>query len=255
MRGTGAMVEGNIWMASADVYIRNWKWVLGYIGMAGGLTVLEKFTNINAGTSIVVGVMMSTFLAIPAHIAVLTQLDADKVGIWLKERPKAFFAFVSRCLLLGLLGIVVPFVLVIVLAVGGVDVRIAMLAGFLVWVLSGVAAFAKWGTMLPAIIADDDRTLAAAGERGSKVFGYAFPRLLVSFGLLAIVLVAIFVMLSVLLGVDHKSPNFASLILSVAAGMGGAYQIVMTSVILSRSYLRARPAAPPSHRMAFALGK
>lgn len=249
------MVEGNIWMASVEVYIRNWKWVLAYIGMAGGLTVLESFIDIHSGTSIIVGVMMSTFLAIPAHIAVLTQLDADQVGSWLQERPKAFFAFVNRCLLLGLLGIIAPFAVMIVLAVSGVHVRIAMLAGFLVWVLSGIAAFAKWGTMLPAIIADDDRTLAAAGKRGSKVFGYAFPRLLVSFGLLAIVLAAILVLLSSLLGIDLKNPNFASLILSIAAGAGGAYQIVMTSVILSRSYLRARPAAPSSGRMAFALGR
>ncbi|WP_214471871.1 hypothetical protein [Mesorhizobium sp. dw_380] len=249
------MVEDNIWAASLEVYIRNWKWVLGYIGMTGGLAVLERFVNVNAGTSIVIGVMMSTFLAIPAHIAVLTQLDADQVSNWLRERPKAFFSFVKRCLLLGFLGVVAPLVVAIAMVVGGVHSSVAMLAGLLVWIFSGIAAFAKWGTMLPAVIADDDQTLAVAGKRGSKVFGYAFPRLLISFGLVTVLFIAAVMLLFFLLGADPKNPSTVSLILPVVGAMIGAYQIVMTSVVLSRSYLRARPPVPPARRTAFAFGR
>lgn len=249
------VVEDNIWVASLEVYIRNWKWVLGYIGMAGALTMVERFVNVNAGASLFIGVMLSTFLAIPAHIAVLTQLDADQVSVWLKERPKAFFSFVRRCLLLGFLGVIAPVAVAIIMIVGGVHPSVAMLAGILVWVFSGIAAFAKWGTMLPAVIADDDQTLAVAGQRGSKVFGYAFPRLLVSFGLVTVLFVAILMLLSSLLGIDPKDQSSASLMLTVVGAVIGSYQIVMTSVVLSRSYLRARPSAPPSRRMASVLGR
>ena len=249
------MVEDNIWVASLEVYIRNWKWVVGYICMAGGLALLDRFINLNSGASIFIGVMMSTFLAIPAHIAVLTQLDPDQVSNWLKERPKAFFSFVRRCLLLGFLGAIAPLAIGIAMVVGGIRPSVAMLAALLVWVFSGIAAFAKWGTMLPAVIADDDQTLAVAGQRGSKVFGYAFPRLLISFGLVTVLFIAILMLLSVLLGINPKDSTPASLMLPVVGAIVGAYQIVMTSVVLSRSYLRARPSAPSARRMAFAFGR
>ncbi|MBZ9852979.1 hypothetical protein LB566_04165 [Mesorhizobium sp. CA13] len=249
------MLEDNIWMASLEVYTRNRKWVVGYICLAGGLALLERFIHINSGASIFIGVVTSTFLAIPAHIAVLTQLDPDQVSDWLKERPKAFFSFVKRCLLLGLLGAIAPVTIAVAMVIGGVRPSFALLAALVVWVFSGIAAFAKWGTMLPAVIADDDQTLAVAGQRGSKVFGYAFPRLLISFGLVTVLFVAILMLLSSLLGIDPKDSSAASLILSVAGAIIGAYQIVMTSVVLSRSYLRARPPVPPARRMAFAFGR
>ena len=249
------MVEDNIWVTSLEVYIRNWKWVLGYIGLAGGLAVFERLVNVNSAAAIFIGVMISTFLAIPAHIAVLTQLDADQVSDWLKERPKAFFVFVRRCLLLGFLGAIVPLAVAVAMLVGGVHSSVALLAALLVWVFSGIAAFAKWGTMLPAVIADDDQTLAVAGKRGSKVFGYAFPRLLISFGLITILFIAILMLLFSLLGIDPKNPGSLSLVLPVVGATITAYQIVMTSVVLSRSYLRARPPAPPPHRMAFAFNR
>jgi len=249
------MIEDNIWVASFEVYIRNWKWVAGYICMAGGLALIDRFINLNSGASIFIGVMMSTFLAIPAHIAVLTQLDPEQVSNWLKERPKAFFSFVRRCLLLGFLGAIAPLAIGIAMVVGGIRPSVAMLAALLVWVFSGIAAFAKWGTMLPAVIADDDQTLAVAGQRGSKVFGYAFPRLLISFGLVTVLFIAILMLLSVLLGINPKDSTPASLMLPVVGAIVGAYQIVMTSVVLSRSYLRARPSAPSARRMAFAFGR
>ncbi|MGN6769286.1 MAG: hypothetical protein ACTHJQ_05475 [Rhizobiaceae bacterium] len=222
--------------------------------MAVGLGLIERFIKIN-GASLFITVMMSTFLAIPAHIAVLTQLNADQVRVWLKERPRAFSAFVRRCLLLGLLGAIIPIADAIALLLGGVHVSIALLAGICVWLFSGIAAFAKWGTMLPAVIADDDQTLSAAGKRGSKVFGYAFPRLFISFGLVTILLLAIGMLLSSLLGGDPENLSLLSLMLRVITAIVGAYQIVMTSVILSRSYLRAQPAAPSARRMKFAFGK
>jgi hypothetical protein len=249
------VAEDNIWLASFEVYTRNWKWVVGYIFLAGGLALLDRFIHINSGASIFIGAMTSTFLAIPAHIAVLTQLDPDQVSDWLKERPKAFFSFVKRCLLLGFLGAIVPIAAAIAMVVGGVHLSIALLAALLVWVFSGIAAFAKWGTMLPAVIADDDQTLAVAGQRGSKVFGYAFPRLLISFGLVTVLLVAILMLVSSLLGIDPKDPSPASLVLPIVGAIIGGYQIVMTSIVLSRSYLRARPPAPPARRMAFAFGR
>lgn len=249
------MVEDNIWVASLEVYLRNRKWVVGYICMVGGLALLDRFININSGASIFIGVMISTFLAIPAHIAVLTQLDPDQVSIWLQQRPKAFFSFVRRCLLLGFLGAIAPLVIGIAMVMGGIHPSFAILAAILVWIFSGIAAFARWGTMLPAVIADDDQTLAAAGQRGAKVFGYAFPRLLISFGLVTVLFVAIVMLLSFLLGIDPKGSGPAPLMLSVVGSIIGAYQVVMTSVVLSRSYLRYRPAAPPARRMGLALGR
>ena len=249
------MIEGNIWAASLEVYIRNWKWVLGYVCMSIALSLIEMFIKINAGASLFITLLMSTFLAIPAHIAVLTDLNADQVNVWLKQRPKAFFAFVRRCLLLGLLGAIVPIAVAIALLVGGVHASIILPAGICVWIFSGVAAFAKWGTMLPAIIADDDQTLAAPGKRGSKVFGYAFLRLLISFVLVTVLLLAIAMLLLSLPGIDMENAGSWSLTLGAAAAAGGAYQIVMTSVVLSRSYLRAQPTAPSTRRMKFAFGK
>lgn len=249
------MFDRNIWLASFEVYVRNWKWVLGYIGFAVGFALLDDLLNVNSGTSIVLKVLMSTFLAIPAHIAVLTQLDQDQVGVWFKDRPKAFSSFFGRCLLLGLVGGIAPVLVVILLAVNDFHVGVAMLGMLVVWLFSGCATFAKWGTMLPAIIADDEKTFAAAGQRGSKVFGYAFPRLLISFGLLTVLLAAVLIPVALLLGIDDQTQALDVMPVIVLGAAMVAYQIVMTSVVLSRSYLKARPAPPPMRRTDFAFGR
>ena len=49
------MLEDNIWVTSVDVYVRNWKWVLGYVGLSGflaaGALVSASVTILDANSA------------------------------------------------------------------------------------------------------------------------------------------------------------------------------------------------------------
>lgn len=101
----------------------------------------------------------------------------------------------------------------------------------------------------------DRRTRLCGALLKSKIFGYAFSRLLISFGLITVLFIAILMLLFSLLGIDPKNPGPLSLALPVVGAIVTGYQIVMTSVVLSRSYLRVRPPAAPVRRMAFVVSR
>jgi len=103
--------------------------------------------------------------------------------------------------------------------------------------------------MLPAVLTQSDSRFSTAGRRGKISFSYAFPRFLISILLLSI-LQFIFVGASaILLGAgEYFIPETGgfdySLLFSMLIGaILGGYQVIMTSVILSRSYLLAEKTA------------
>ena len=103
----------------------------------------------------------------------------------------------------------------------------------------------KWGTWLPAVIANGDKSFAAAGRRGSKTFGYVLSRLLFGVGsgfLASFILLAI--MLVVLdtdgtLWSQEKGFYFLPTLAELIFFLTFSYQIVMVATVLSRAYLIA----------------
>ncbi len=98
--------------------------------------------------------------------------------------------------------------------------------------------------MLPATVVGGDKRFAAAGARAQRSFGYAFPRLLLSFGLLGIAMVATVLFLGMYTEGDGTffpdgGVDVISILSSLILNVVGAYQIAMTAVILSRAYLLA----------------
>jgi len=117
----------------------------------------------------------------------------------------------------------------------------------------GVLVFSLWGTWLPAIVADGDRTFAVAYRRGVKTRNYSAPRLVVGPGLLTIV-VGIVVLIGVrfLPSVDillpPRSINFIATLFFAAITLANVYLTVLGCVILARAYCRAEDLKPPIDR-------
>ena len=183
----------------------------------------------------------AALLAIPAHLTVLRNDPAFD-----RSANNAMMGFMWRGVVIGGLSFLPCLALMIFLMVYlDHGVVIATIEFILLWLLAGSAAFAKWGTVLPAVITDHARSFSRAGQRGSLTFGYAFPRLLLSFGLITFVQYA--VTLGTLMAFKSSGKFFPvdgsidiPLWTSVIAGVFiGAIGLIMTAVILSRAFLLA----------------
>lgn len=242
--------QPGIWLAAWTILQRNRTAVLVYVA----IMMLLGFAQEHMGGSsslIVAQTVTAAWLAIPAHLSVLRNMD---VSLSLKGTgaENAVIPFVMRGIGLGLLASVLPFFLLFLMLVRSWDTAQTFLIFGLVAVLTFSVVFAVWGTMLPAAVVNGDKRFARAARRASHSFGYAFPRLLVSFGVLSAVMVGAVMFLGRFMqpqgtffpagGVDVVA-IFAALLNNVI----GAYQIAMTAVILSRAYLMAeeKTAAQP----------
>ncbi|WP_432286796.1 hypothetical protein SLT36_08335 [Aminobacter sp. BA135] len=239
----------NIWSTSFRIMKKDVIYVLIYCAtLVVFLMVQEKMETTSGGT--IALTFASAILAIPAHFSVLSHLStADAMRELHGKNPKYMNSFLFRTIVLGVISCA-PILALTILLTGGGWGRTSLIAiAVLSLLLSAALVFAKWGTMLPAIIMQGDKTFAAAGRRGRTSFFYAFPRLLLSFGLMSIVqFAAVSASLTWLGAGEYFFPatggfDFA-LLLGVTIGAAiNAYQIIMSAVILSRSYLQAETAA------------
>ena len=241
LRGS-QMIDGNIWSASLRVCRIILPMILAYtIGMVI-LTAVSEYRNSNT-SMLGVQLVVIAILAIPAHLVMLTRYDpATSMQNW----TKGLWPFLWRSAVLGLVSFV-PALLALFWAMGSdLGEEYAILVFLAIALPSACIVFGLLGTMLPAVVGGDDPSFAAAFGRAGQSFAYALPRLLIAFGMLSIIQLTVVILAAAALrseglifppggGIDPV----ALLLFAIAAAIG-AYQVVMTAVILSRSYLRSR---------------
>jgi hypothetical protein len=237
--------NSGLWAASTETFMRNLLAAGLYVGAMMVIGFGEEFLPSNSGFSFG-RALVAAFLAMPAHLYVLKGLTGTK-AMSDKIVSDKFMSFTLRAFGLSILALILPFIvfLVCILMERGLVTSISIAGPC--FLLSTAFVFARWGTVLPAVIMSDAKTLKAASERSKASFRYAFPRLLVSFGFLTFAMVFPVVILTVVFeaGETFMKPDggidIPLVVGALAATIIGAYQIVMTAVILSRSYLRALP--------------
>jgi hypothetical protein len=238
--------QNGLWAESLRVFKLNAKPVAGYIAAMMVIAFVTEHMSGSAGSS-VAQAFAAAILAIPAHLTVLK--NASPVTSLLgTNNGKIISPFVLRGIGLGLLAIILPAVAFLVMLFSGLPIAINGIISIVFLLLSAAFVFAKWGTMLPAVALEGDKSMGKASQRGSQIFGYAFPRLLLCFGPLTILLLAPILLVALLFNISEMMFSTETgldlpLILGVlTAQIIGAFQIVMIAVILSRSYMRAEPA-------------
>jgi hypothetical protein len=232
--------DRGLWIESWDVLKRNELPALIYVGAILLLALLSELVAASTGFSVAQAIA-AAYLAIPAHLTMLKGISGNAA----LANNKIIAPFFLRSIGLGLLTFIPALIAVFLFMASSLQTAIA--AAAIAALLGGAAIFAKWGTMLPATAVEADNSFAAAGRRGAATFGYAFPRLLVAFGVLTALQFAIIFGLA---SMSRSDGNIlpasggidAAIILGIAAGaLIGAYQIAMTAVVLSRAYLMSGP--------------
>ncbi len=235
--------EKGIWSAALDICKRNSGAVAAYVGLMMVIGLAQDFISSSGGLA-VAQAFAAALLAIPAHLSVLKNIDSG-TGMKMVGDNKVFGQFVWRGFGLGFLALIVPFVVLFGLLIAdSQNVVLAFGAFGLLAALLAAAIFAKWGTMLPAIVVGNDKRFATAGQRGSHSFGYAFPRLLLSFGGVSLLMILLAVLVGQMSNGDGRffpdgGVDAGAILSALAGNVVGAYQVALTAVILSRAYLMA----------------
>ena len=235
--------SSGLWAESLRVLRLNMKNLGIYICFMLAIAILPELLTKDGeiGGLWIAQFIAAAMLAIPAHLTVLRN-----IAVFDATANKAMWGFVWRSIAIGV-GSFVPCFLLMIALIGLLDwgVILSTLVVMAVWPFVGSAAYAKWGTILPAVITDHPKSISAAANRGNQTFGYAFPRLLISFGLIAVVALIApigIAMLSTGDGNFFPKSGGIDLIMLVALIAGiliGGFGLVMTAVILSRAFLMA----------------
>ena len=240
---TNLTVGQGLWMETWRVMKLNTKNVLIYMSFMLAIAILPELLTKDGKMSglWIAQSIAAALLAIPAHLTVLRNNPALDTAA-----KAATMSFVWRGIVIGGLSFLPCIIVMILLIVKfGQGVVVATVVAYLLWLVLGSAAFAKWGTALPAAVIDSTRSFFRAGQRGSLTFGYSFPRLLVSFGLITFLQFAVFIAATLIFNSSERvfpveGGADIPLLLAMAAGLLiGAFGLIMTAVILSRAYLMA----------------
>jgi hypothetical protein len=233
-----------IWAKSFEVFKRNIGPGAAYVGGMLLLAILSEFMETTGGQW-AGQIFIAAMLAIVAHLTVLKGV-AGFAGMSKAENSGYLLTrFAWRGLILGLIACVPMAAAMFIVLGGGYGEVIAIAAALVILLFAASLVFAAWGTMLPACVMGEGFGFSQATSRGKLTFGYAFPRLLVAFGLLSFIGLAFAIGTAKLSGGDGnilpKSGGFDVLIFTgiLADNIVGAFQIVMTAVILSRAYVMA----------------
>lgn len=239
--------ERGLWAESLRTFKLNWGPVGVYLAFMVVIAFAQDFMT--SGSGLAIGqAIAAALLAIPAHLTVLKDVSGLEA---MKDKTvnKVLVPFTFRGIGLGILAFLPAVAVFITCMVLGLDTVAGFALAGLVLLFAFAYVFARWGTMLPALVVEDDRTMSGAARRSKFSFAYAFPRLLLSFGLLTLFLV--FPMILAVMVFDSGEKFLSDvggidlpLVFSVViANFIGAFQIAMTAVVLSRSYLRAKDTA------------
>jgi hypothetical protein len=243
--------QRGIWSESMDAFGRNLDAVGVYMVALLVITAISEHLRLNSGGWIA-ETFATAYLAIPIHLTVMKQTSGWK-QMANPENIKRVKPFVLRSIGLAVL-CAIPIIIIIALMANQfsngataaqniyVLAKIIIAAGAAL-IVSILAIFAKWGTMLPAAAVDGDASFSRAGERGSATFFYTLPRLFISMILLTVVLVAIthytmkWFPITGMVVANNGIPNLTRLAFLILASLFGTFQVVMSAVILSRAYM------------------
>ena len=240
--------ESNIWSVSFQIANKNYASLIIYCIYIVFLALLDEYFQSNYG-KLIASIFASAILAIPAYLSVLFPMKpSNTIFELLSENTTYIRTFVLRTILLFLISLTPVFILFLFLLFMNWPTNAIILATVLSSLLLISLVFAKWGTMLPAIVTQDDSTFSRAGKRGKISFSYAFPRLLLACAFIGI-LQFIVILLSIILldAGEHFFPktggiDFSLVFATLAGTILSGYQIIMISVILSRAYFLAEKA-------------
>ena len=234
--------ERGIWKESARNFWLN-KWmVLLAVGIIAAVSIFEDYTHSKSGGGTWVEVVWLS-LVIAAHGTVLNGTVGFK-SMNGAEFKSVFSPFLWRSLGLSVLGIV-PAVVILIAFGSALDETYFILFMLVIYAVFESLILAKWGTMLPACVAQGDKTLKSASARGSKTFGYSFGRFWGCNALvLAVGLTGLIIGYSVLdssMGISSKGMGaiVGSRVLQILITIVFAFNLVMLATILSRAYLIA----------------
>lgn len=230
--------ERGLWRESLRNFILNFLLILCVVGTLVILSLAQDVFHL--GTS---GNTGSTFAWIMLAIAIHATILKGQSGFSGVSSRANIGPFVGRAFAFAIVGLIGSMFTLPLVGDAGIEyIIMAMLPAY---GLIEATLLSKWGTCLPAVIAEGDRSLSAAGKRGKVAFPYSFLRLLFCNGS---VLAVSFIVLAI--GIGHFSDNgsiwsqangfnFAIFTLSIIFFLAFAFQTVMLPTVLSRAYLIA----------------
>lgn len=183
-------------------------------------------------------------LAMSVHATILKGLP----GFVIHKEGRFFLPFLWRTLVFAGMAVVAMAIIVKLWVQVEPDYIIYPVLG--IYALIEALLLSKWGTLLPAVIANGDTKLATAGRRGSKTFFYVFLRLVFGVGLGYLAAFALLFVVSRYLGSAgiywslEFGFDFKTILIGLVFYFVFAYQIVMIATILSRAYLIAESEFP-----------
>lgn len=243
--GTVMHGESGIWVKSLEVARANRVAFCVYVTLVMAAAIFGDLQSSStlayaAGTQ----VFAAALLAVPAHISVLMNISG-LAAIATPIAGTAVTAFVSRGLLLMALSAAPAFAVAYLLSGPATGMGLKIAASYAVTLCSAAVVFAVLGSMLPATVAGTDSGIAASARRGLRSFGYAFPRMLACFGLLATATYACvkvgtaFSAGDAPILLEDEGFDITATAAAFASTVIAAFHVVLTAVILCRAYMRA----------------
>lgn len=234
--------EDSMWRSAWNACRVNLKTIAIAVLAATLLDLFAEYSGKTGGFGMFIDLVIWSMVAISAHGVVL--LGSANVGF--SGSQKTFWPFVWRSLVLLLLSMV-PFVIALFVMHDGGNFYLTILKALPVLGLTALIVFALFGTWLPAVVVNGDKSLSTAADRGGKSFLYAAQRLLVGPGLLQTLMIGLIllaamggVLVGEVFGAGGLSiPDLISLPVIYAVR---AYTVTLAAVILSRAYLKAEAA-------------
>lgn len=234
------MNEGNIWQATIQVCRAIPSLIATYV-MVTVVVAEGAYIADSSSASVVPQLLITMFLAIPAHLLILTPTEPKSA---ITRISKILWRFTWRFLILGFASLAPVYGAVYLALDYGISLEGSRVVALSISLLSACTVFGLWGTILPAATVDANSSFSVATKRGKNTFGYAFSRLLLAFGFLSAL--QLFIPVVLISGLEHilKIPsideiNFIDLPISALGALIGAFQVIMISVILSRAFLAA----------------
>ena len=234
--------ERGIWKESARNFWAN-KWVaLTAVGLITAVSLFQDYTHSKSSGGIWVEFAWLP-VAIAAHATILNGTTGfNTMGG--SQYKTVFSPFLWRSMGLSLIGIIPAAAITIPLA-GPANKTVFIYLFTAIYAATESFILAKWGTMLPACVANGDRTFKTAGTRGIKIFRYVLGRF---WACNAVVLVGGFAgLIAAYVAVATISDDVLKLanhdllqpLLQVSLFTLFAFNLVMLATILSRAYLIA----------------
>lgn len=229
--------QRGLWAETAHNFKANLWVVLFVIGALIAWSIAQDMTGHTNG-------MVSTIIWLVILIAVHSTILKGQPGFIALTQKGVFMGFLWRSILFFVLGLIPAFLTLPLSEKLGSDIW--LLYVFLpAYGIGQALLLSIWGTWFPSVVADGDKTLKAAWERGKKTFTYVFLRLIFCNGLIAAS--AFGVLIYFFANVESEGDTWSTaggfdpvaIALQVSFITAFAIQFVMMATVLSRAFLIA----------------